>query len=82
MPEPQKHAHIGQAIRALRLERGWVQADLAAKVGVSPEYISMVETGKQNYTNMKLDGVERFAAVFDLHASDLIAMLSRQEVQA
>lgn len=82
MPEPQKYAHIGQAIRALRQERDWLQADLAAKVGVSQEYISMVETGRQNYTNMKLDGVERFAVVFDLHAADLIAMISRQEMNA
>jgi len=79
MPEPTTYPHIGQAIRALREEKGWRQADLAEKIGVHTEYISMVETGKERYTNMKLDNVERFATAFNLHASDLIAMISRTE---
>lgn len=75
MPEPTKYSHIGQAIRALRKARGWKQQDLAALVGVQAPLISMVETGKPRYTNMQLDSIERYAAAFDLHAADLIAMV-------
>lgn len=82
MPEPQNYTHIGQAIRALRLERGWPQAEVAAKVGITQEYVSRVENGAEGFINMKLDTISRFAAAFDLHAADLILMISRQEVQA
>lgn len=34
-------------LRALRLERGLAQSDLAAKLGVSPAYLSLIETGKR-----------------------------------
>lgn len=33
-------------IRALRAERGWSQADLAAALGVSRQSVNAVETGK------------------------------------
>lgn len=80
MPETSTYLHIGQVIRALREESGWKQSELAAKIGVSPEYVSMVETGQPRYTNMKLDTVERFATAFNRPAANLIAMISRQEV--
>ncbi len=78
MPEPETYAHIGQVVRALRVKRGWTQADLAGKFGVVGPYISMLETGKEGYTNPQLDTLERYATAFNLSASDLIAMIDRK----
>lgn len=33
-------------LRVLRAERGWSQADLAARIGVSRQTINAIETGK------------------------------------
>lgn len=82
MDETQTIEHIGQAIRQLRVQRGWKQSELGEKVGKAPEAISMIENGKDGWTNMKLDTVALFADAFDLHSSDLIAMLTRESRQA
>ena len=34
------------SLRALRAERGWSQADLAERVGVSRQTINFIETGR------------------------------------
>lgn len=34
------------ALRALREARGWTQADLAARLGVSRQTVNAIETGK------------------------------------
>jgi len=39
-------ASIGPAIRHYRLEAGLTQADLAELVGLSPSYLSRLETGE------------------------------------
>jgi len=37
---------VKNALRDLRAERNWSQADLAAKLGVSRQSVNAVETGK------------------------------------
>lgn len=39
-------AETTSVLRALRTERGWSQARLAAEVGVSRQTINAIETGK------------------------------------
>ncbi len=34
------------ALRELRAERGWTQADLSAELGVSRQTVNAIETGK------------------------------------
>ncbi|HEV2857814.1 MAG TPA: helix-turn-helix transcriptional regulator [Solirubrobacterales bacterium] len=41
---------LGQAIRALRHDKGITQEELALKVEVHPTYISMIEAGRRNVT--------------------------------
>jgi putative transcriptional regulator len=37
---------VKNCLRTLRAERGWSQADLAEKLGVSRQSVNAVETGK------------------------------------
>ena len=46
MPKEVDYRRIGQRIRKLRLERGMTQADLAAKVDCSNNYLSHIETAQ------------------------------------
>lgn len=43
---------------------------------MAPENISMIETGKEGRTNMKLDTVATFAKAFSCHPGDLLLMVS------
>ena len=37
---------MNNRLRVLRAERGWSQADLAARLGVSRQTVNAIETGK------------------------------------
>lgn len=50
--------NIGQQIKALRLAAGLNQSGLANRMGVSKQYISGVEAGKET---LSLEQVEKFA---------------------
>jgi putative transcriptional regulator len=39
---------MNNRLRALRTERAWSQADLAARLGVSRQTVNALETGKYN----------------------------------
>jgi transcriptional regulator with XRE-family HTH domain len=41
---------LGRRLKHLRAERGWSQAALAARSGVTREYIAMIETGRSDPT--------------------------------
>jgi transcriptional regulator with XRE-family HTH domain len=66
-------AHIARVVRALRKERGWTQAELAGKLGLSQNRLSEVERGDGSFTAeqflliLKLFNVttSRFADVTD-----------------
>lgn len=50
---------IGSQIKALRLDAGLNQSGLANRLGVSKQYISGVEAGKET---LSLEQVEKFAS--------------------
>ena len=50
-------------ITGLRAERGWTQADLALRIGVSRQTINAIETGK---FDPSLPVAFRLARLFDL----------------
>jgi transcriptional regulator with XRE-family HTH domain len=49
---------LGQRLRALRIERGLSQADLAGDL-VSPSYVSLIESGRRSPERDVLDGLAR-----------------------
>jgi ribosome-binding protein aMBF1 (putative translation factor) len=38
-------SHVGEAIRDIRLKKGWSQQDLAKKMGTEQSYVSQIESG-------------------------------------
>lgn len=50
---------IGACIRALREQLGLSQETLASKAAISYQYLSGVETGKENFTIQVLDGLAK-----------------------
>ena len=55
-------------ITALRADRGWTQADLALRAGVSRQTINAIETGK---FDPSLPVAFRLARLFDLRIEDV-----------
>ena len=47
MNDTRLNANVGLKLRALRLERGLKQADVARDIGVSPAYLNLIEKGKR-----------------------------------
>jgi len=62
-------AKIGIVIRDLRLSRGWTQADLAAKAGVTQAAISLIETGRRGKT---LSSLQSIALALGQRLGDLV----------
>jgi DNA-binding XRE family transcriptional regulator len=53
VPSPTRsgeRAHISRVVRDLRKERGWTQAELAGKLGLSQSRLSEVERGDGSFT--------------------------------
>lgn len=48
--EPSAHRIIGAAIRQFREQDGRTLEELAAKAGISYQYLSGIETGKENFS--------------------------------
>lgn len=48
---------LGELLHDARMVAGLTQADLAARAGVRPSYISMLESGQRNVTLATLDAV-------------------------
>jgi transcriptional regulator with XRE-family HTH domain len=60
---------FGSAIRTIRIKRGWTQADLARRSGVSRATISRLERG--HLGTFSLDTIRRVAAALDVRV-DLV----------
>lgn len=48
---------LGASIRQARSDRGWTQAELAGRLGVSPAYVQKLEGGRANPTVGQLANV-------------------------
>ncbi len=61
---------FGSAVRGVRIKRGWRQADLAARAGISASTISRIERG--HLDSFSIAVIRRVAAALDIRV-DLIA---------
>lgn len=59
----------GKAIRIARAARGLTQKELAARMGVLPSYVSMLEKGKRNNPS-----VEKLSSALGIPASLLMLL--------
>ena len=48
---------LGRAVRKLRTERGWSQADLALRAGMDRNYLSLIELGSVENQAQRLEGL-------------------------
>jgi transcriptional regulator with XRE-family HTH domain len=60
---------LGEFVRKKRIEKGWSQSDLAAKLGNNYQNISRLERGE---TSPTLEWCYRLAAAFDMKMIDFI----------
>jgi transcriptional regulator with XRE-family HTH domain len=80
VPDKEADARLCRAfgvwVRELRERRKLTQADVAARVGITPSYLWQIETGKRNPT---LAVVVRLARALDLKPGRLVARLDEVE---
>ncbi len=74
---------LGARIKAVRKERGWSQEQLAERVGISTQYVSNIERGKENPT---LDLLLRLAQALKVSPAEIFDLeargLDRKTLQA
>ncbi len=81
-----KKVVLGARIKAVRKERGWSQEQLAERVGISTQYVSNIERGKENPTLDLLLRVAQAlkvspAEIFDLEARGLDRKTLQAEIR-
>lgn len=57
---------FGKALRKIRIDRGEVLRDMAAKLEVSPSFISAIETGKKKIPTGFIEQIETLYNLTDL----------------
>jgi transcriptional regulator with XRE-family HTH domain len=67
---PEIEKKLGDAIRAMRLEKGWSQEELSFESGLHRTYIGAVERGEKNLT---VKNLVRIARSLGVQASFLMA---------
>jgi transcriptional regulator with XRE-family HTH domain len=60
---------MAKRLKDLRAARGWSQADLAARAGLSREYVARIETVRQEPT---VGVIERLAKALKVKPGDLL----------
>ncbi|MDO3622827.1 helix-turn-helix transcriptional regulator [Ralstonia pseudosolanacearum] len=60
---------FGSKVRELRTERGWNQRELAERVGVDRNWVSVVEAGK----SISLRTLQKFASALGVTPTDLLS---------
>ena len=60
---------IGEAIKDARIKAGVTQAELAERLGISPQAVSQYERGKKN---PRLSTIQKFADALGIDVSDLL----------
>ena len=66
---------LGLAVRKLRSERGWSQADLVLRVGMDRNDISLIELGR-NSPSVRM--LMRLCLALDVRAADLLDDVERR----
>jgi len=66
---------LGQALRKLRTERGWSQSDLALRVQMDRNYLSLIELGRSSPSVRML---LRLCAALDVRATDVLDDVERR----
>lgn len=66
----------GRRLRALRWQQGLTQAELAAKAGMNPTYLSNLETGKKHGG---VRGWKRLAEALGVTVGDLMPEVEQHE---
>ena len=64
---------LGEFVRRKRLEKGWSQSDLAAKLGNNYQNISRLERGE---TSPTLEWCYKLAAAFEMSMVDFVRELN------
>ena len=59
---------LNNRLRVLRAERGWSQAELGGRIGVSRQAVNAIETGKHDPS---LPLAFRLARLFDLRIEEI-----------
>jgi transcriptional regulator with XRE-family HTH domain len=61
---------LGRRLRHMRVTNNWTLRDLAAKTGLSPSFISLIENGR---SDISLSRLVRLTAALGLQIADLLA---------
>ncbi len=67
LPSP---AMVGRRLRRLRRRKGWSQARLAKRIGVSQPYLSQLERGADRNPTLKV--LQRLAKALKIPIADLV----------
>lgn len=76
MPEMKKHKDIGERIKQIRLSLALTQHKMAIQLGVSSNYLSMLERGERNPS---LQIMKKVAQMADISIDELLHGLSVDE---
>jgi len=68
-PEPDKVQTFGSKVRAQRTAKGWNQRELAERIGVGRNWVSAIESGRQN---VSLQTLRKFADALSVAPTDLL----------
>jgi transcriptional regulator with XRE-family HTH domain len=68
--------NFGSVLRATRVEKGFSLRKFAEKVGVSPTYLSLVETGQAPY-QPTVDRIKKMAELLGASADEWIQLAGR-----
>lgn len=66
---------LGQALRKLRTERGWSQSELALRVQMDRNYLSLIELGR-NSPSVRM--LMRLCAALEVKAADVLTDVDRR----
>jgi transcriptional regulator with XRE-family HTH domain len=66
---------LGQTVRKLRTERGWSQAELALRVQMGRNYLSLIELGR-NSPSVRM--LMRLCLALDVRAADVLNDVERR----
>lgn len=50
---------MGELVRQARMRKGWLQADLASRLGIAPSYLSQIETGARKWPQDLIDPLSK-----------------------